>query len=61
MFGKKKSPGDTYKAADNKKQKLRNQRSKLNKDDPNFEKKDAKFMQKIHEQNVIMEVAKTEM
>lgn len=61
MFGKKKTPGEAYKAADHKRQKLRDKRSKLDKNDPNFKKKDDKLIAKIHKQNVIMEVAKTEL
>lgn len=62
MFGKKnKLPAERYRAADKKRQKLRDKRNKLELSDPNFEKKDQKFMKAIHKQNVEMQIAEMEL
>lgn len=60
MFGKKKSPQARFIAADKKKQKLRDKRAKLSCDDLNYKKKVNAINAKIHNQNVIMDMAKTE-
>ncbi len=60
MFGRYKSPQARYIAADNKKQKLRNKRANLNRLDYDYEKKVNALNAKIHKQNVIMQMAETE-
>lgn len=61
MFFKSKTPKETILASENKKNKLRNKRSKLNQADPSYETKKNKINGKIHKENVKIEVAKLEM
>ena len=60
MFGRNKTPSEKYIAADKKRQKLRDKRAKLDPCDPNFEKKNKKYMNGIHNESVKMEAAKME-
>ena len=57
----KKSPQERYAHADKNRQHLRDKRAKLNKEDPNYEKKINRINEKIHKQNVQIEIAKYEL
>lgn len=61
MFGRKLTPQEKIIKADNKKQRYRDKRSKLDRGDPGFDKKDKKLMGKIHKQNVIIDTSKMEL
>lgn len=61
MFGHNKSPQARIRKSERKKQKLRNKRSTLNPDSPDFEKKQWKINNKIHNQNVEIRIAEKEL
>lgn len=61
MLFKKKTPGETIIASENKKDKLRNKRSKLDHSDPNYHFKKDKINGKIHKENVKIRVAELEL
>lgn len=61
MFGSKKSPQDRIRKSDKKIQKLRDKRSKLDTNSPDYEKKQWKINNKIHKQKVEIKIAEKEL